>query len=120
MKKTIKTLSVIFLFAAVIPALAGLAIMTIWNGVAITACGFAAISFWQAVGLFILGQILSGGFILALFLVGGGIHAASGRKGKLRNHWHNMTDEQRRDFIARRRAHFGFYKPSNGKENVTN
>ena len=93
--------------------MAGLAVMALWNSIIVAACGFAAITFIQAVGLFIFGQILSGGVILGLFMLGGGIHAITHHHGRLHemsSHWHYMTDEQRREFIERRRAHFGSYR----------
>ena len=112
MKKLIKTLSLLLLFVTVIPAIASCAIMALWNSVAVTACNFAAITFWQAAGFFFLGQMLSGGMILGLFMMGGGIHAIihhdSGRHWS--HHWHNMTDEQRREFIEQRRELFNFHK----------
>jgi len=89
--------------------MAGLAVMALWNSIIVAACGFAAITFIQAVGLFIFGQILSGGVILGLFMLGGGIHAITHHHGKFRRmhaHWHNMTDEQRREFIEGRLADF--------------
>lgn len=96
-------------FLAVLPAMAGLAVEALWNGIVSPVCGFAAISFIQGVGLFLLGQILTGGIVMAFFLVGGGIHALGHRHGEWRNHWHGMTPDERREFIERRRReHFGF------------
>ncbi len=107
MKKTIKIFAVLITLMAV-PALAGLGIMALWNSIIAAACGFAIINFWQSTGLFVLGQLLSGGFLLLLFMLFGSIHAISHHREDWHNHWHNMTDEQRREFILRRREHFGF------------
>lgn len=110
MKKTLKIITVLILLLAVFPGGAALAVRELWNVIVTTVCGFAAITFWQAVGLFLLSQILTGGFLLAIFLVGGSIHALGHHHaGELKAHWFNMTDEQRRQFIERRRReHFRF------------
>lgn len=109
MKKIITTTATLLLFIAVIPSLAALAITALWNSILVTACGFAAIGFWQGAGLFLLGQILSGGFVLAPFLIGGSLHKIFHHGADWHDRWHNMTEEQRRELIERRRReHFGF------------
>lgn len=118
MKKSVKAFILLLLFLGVFPAIAGFAVMSLWNLILTSACGFAAIGFWQGVGLFILGQILTGGFILGLFLIGSGIHMAGHRHGIRHSHWHDMTDEQRREFIERRKEFFGFRKHSRAKEDA--
>lgn len=117
MKKVTKIIMML-IAVMIIPALAGLGIMALWNGIITSICGFAAISFWQGVGLFILGQLLSGGFLIMLFVLMGGIHSISHNHGDWHNHWHGMTDEQRREFILRRREHFGFRKRSQKEDDV--
>ena len=67
MKRTFKIFATILVLIAV-PVLAGLGIMALWNGIVTTICGFSAITFLQGVGLFLLGQLLSCGFIIPLFL----------------------------------------------------
>lgn len=120
MKKALKAIALLFLFLIVFPSLAGVAVMALWNSLIPGICGFATITFLQAVGLFFLGQFLAGGFLLALFFIGGGIHALRHRNGAWNNHWHNMTDEQRRGFInRRRREHFGFRNRQNKNEDAT-
>lgn len=119
MKKAIKTVFILLLFLIVFPACAGIVVTALWNSIIPAICGFAAITFWQGVGLFFLGQFLTGGFVLALFLVGGGIHALGHHRGEWNSHWHNMTDEQRREFIdRRRREHFGFRNRQNKSEDA--
>lgn len=119
MKKAIKAIVVLLLFIVVFPALAGMAVMALWNSIIPAVCGYSAITFTQGAGLFFLGQILSGGILLALFLVGGGIHALGHHHGEWKGHWHNMTDEQRREFInRRRREHFGFHNSQNQHEDA--
>ena len=100
-----------------VPALAGLGVMALWNGIITTICGFSAITFFQGVGLFLLGQLLSSGFIIMLFLGFGSFHAIFHNHGDWRDHWHKMSDEERREFIQRRREMFGFRnRPGNGKD----
>lgn len=118
MKKALKAIAISILFLIVFPPLAGIAVMALWNSLIPAICGFAAITFWQGVGLFILGQILSGGFLFALFFIGGGIHALGHHRGEWKSHWHNMTDEQRREFITLRRQHFGFAPHRNKSDNA--
>lgn len=119
MKKTAKILCNLFLLIVVVPLVAGWATMSLWNCILTSVCGFASIGLWQGVGLFVLGQILSGGFILGCFLVMGALHHAVGhrRRGDLGSHWHNMTDEERRAFIERR-GRFGFRHNHSGNEDV--
>ncbi|WP_301754516.1 hypothetical protein [uncultured Muribaculum sp.] len=108
MKKTVKILATILMFLVVIPMIAGYATTALWNNILTFACGFSSIGLWQGIGIFVLGQILSGGFILGCFFTIGSIHHAIGHsRGDLRHNWHNMTVDQRKEFIERR-ARFGF------------
>lgn len=119
MKKAIKTILILLLFVVVFPALAGAAVTALWNCLVPAVCGFATITFMQGVGLFLLGQFLTGCFLLALFLVGGGIHAVRHHSGEWDSRWHDMSAEQRREFInRRRREHFGFRTRQNTSENA--
>ena len=116
MKRTFKIFATLLVLIA-IPALAGLGIMALWNGVVTTICGFTSITFFQSVGLFLLGQLLSSGFIIPLFLGFGCLHAIRHNRGDWHDHWHKMSDEERREFIQRRREMFGFRnRPVNGEE----
>lgn len=109
MKKIAKAIASLILFFVAIPLLAGVATTALWNNILTSACGFAAIGVWQGVGMFILGQILSGGFVLGCFFAFGSIHHIAGHPGRgLKRHWHDMTEEQRREFIEQR-ARFGFH-----------
>lgn len=120
MRRSVKTFISVILFLAVIPALAGLAVTALWNGIVTGVCGFGAICFWQGVGLFVLGQILTGGFVLALFLAGAVVHAVGHHRGDWHSHWHSMTDSERREFIERRRReHFGFSNKPRAEEDAT-
>lgn len=119
MKKTVKAIFIIILIFVVFPASAGFAVMALWNTIMPALCGFALITYWQSVGLFLMGQILTGGILLALLFVGGGLHAISHHHGEWGSHWHSMTDEERRKFIERRRrGHFGFHNRQSNRENA--
>lgn len=107
MKRFTKILMMLIAVMAV-PAIAGLGIMALWNDIITTVCGFATVTFWQSMGLFILGQLLSGGFMVMLFVLIGGIHSVGRHHADWHNRWHNMTDDERRRFILSRRDHSGF------------
>ena len=116
MKKTVKTFAILIVLLA-IPAIAGIGIMALWNSIVTAACGFTAITFCQAVGLFLLGQLLGSGFVIPLFLGFGSLHALRHHSGDWRDHWHKMSEEERREFIQRRREMFGFRnRPGNGED----
>lgn len=104
MKKTIKALAILAAWIAIVPAGAGYGIMWLWNHLLPAICGFSAISFIQGVGLFFLGQLLSSGFIVGIFLAGGLGHAT--RHYRHHNRWHEMTAEERNEFIEQRRRWF--------------
>ncbi|MDE5941507.1 MAG: hypothetical protein K2H14_05285 [Muribaculaceae bacterium] len=113
MKKIFKAFATLVLFVAVFPLLAALAITALWNSIVVTTCGFAAITFWQGAGLFLLGQIITGGFMIGLFLIGGCLHKIFHHEGDWHAHWHSMTAEERREFIERRRREL--FRSSNHK-----
>jgi Ca2+/H+ antiporter, TMEM165/GDT1 family len=75
------------LIAAAALIIFGGVVMLLWNGVLAEVIHVGMISFWQAVGLIILSKILFGGF-----------HGHRGHFGgwnRHRQHWMNMTDEER-------------------------
>ena len=85
-----------------IAAVFGVAVMLLWNALIPTIFGLTVINFWQALGLLVLARILFGGF------------GHRGMKGGMRgmhhsnpihDKWKKMTDEQRKEFISRRREH---------------
>lgn len=91
-----------FLLAATVFILVvGNVIMFLWNAILPDLTGVKTITFWQSVGLFILGKILFGGW-------------HSGFRGAHRSHrqdwkekWHQMSAEERAQFKARWRAKCG-------------
>ncbi|MBD5195789.1 MAG: hypothetical protein HDS87_08775 [Bacteroidales bacterium] len=116
MKRIFKIFATILVLISV-PVLAGLGIMALWKGIVTTICGFSAITLLQGIGLFLLGQLLSCGIIIPLFLGFGSLHAVRHHRGDWRDHWHKMSNEERREFIQRRREMFGFRnRPGNGEE----
>lgn len=119
MKKAVKTTVILVTFFAVIPALASLAITALWNAVLVSACGFAAIGFWEGAGLFLLGQFLTGGFIIGLLILLGSLHRVFHHHGDWAAHWHGMTDSERREFIERRRReHHMFHHSAIDREDA--
>lgn len=78
-------------------------VMALWNGIITAVCGFAAVGYWQAMGLLALGLTLSGGgfvFLIGLAHIVFPHHHSS--RHELFRKWHHMTDEQRRVFLASR------------------
>lgn len=103
-----RTFTLIIILAIIIPATASGAVMLLWNCIMPQISGADFISFWQAAGLFLLSQILSGGIIVGPVLFIAGLHAIR-HHGNMAEHkrWRHMTDEQRREFVNRwRQMHF--------------
>jgi hypothetical protein len=83
------------------------AVMLLWNWLMPSLFGLMTISFWQALGILVLCRLLFGSF--------GGWHRGmrggrgGGRHGanRVREFWTKMTPEQRKEFINKRREHFG-------------
>jgi hypothetical protein len=84
----------------------GYVTMQLWNWLMPAIFGLRVITFWQALGLLILGKILFGGF-----------HKhAGGRGGGWRRHmaerWEKMTPEERERFRAGMRGRrCGWFRP---------
>jgi hypothetical protein len=94
-----------FVILTVVAASAlGVAVMLLWNWLVPAIFGFAAIGFWQALGLFALCRLLIGG--LGFHKRGPGRHL-HGHFAEHRDKWLKLTPEERREFIKRRRAFFG-------------
>ena len=103
-----RTFTLIIILAVIAPAMASGAIMLLWNGIMPQISGAAVINFWQAAGLFLLSQILSGGIIIGPALFLSGLYHIR-HHGNMAEHrrWRHMTDEQRREFVSRwRQMHF--------------
>jgi hypothetical protein len=77
----------------------GFVVMHLWNLLLPPLFGFRLISFWQAVGLLILGRLLFGGFRPRP----GGIHW----RRHMMDRWEQMTPEQREKFREGMRGRCG-------------
>ena len=84
------TLGLLFLFVI------GHVIRFLWNEVLVEATGVNAVSYWQAIGLFILARILFGGFRFGSKRK----WRRSKSKGR-RQRWMKMTDEERAEMKAK-------------------
>ena len=83
-----KILGVIAIVAAAAAGL-GWLVATLWNWLMPPIFGLGAITFWQALGLFVLGRILFGG-VRGI----GGRH----RRHRMHDRWRHMTPQERETF----------------------
>lgn len=88
-----------------VPGACAVVIMLLWNWLMPAIFALTTITFWQALGLFVLSRILFGrlGF-------GRNGMMMRGRENHFREKWMKMTPEQRKEFIDKRRK-FGFGRP---------
>ncbi len=89
-------------FALAFAALAGGLVMFLWNAILTKVVDVRPLTYWQAVGLFVLFRVLFGGFF----------HRFRGkgkrwREGKrmAREKWMNMSEEERHEFKNRWKEH---------------
>jgi len=84
-----------------VAAVAGfsLAVMLLWNAIIPGIFGLGIINFCQALGLLVLTRILFGGFGHGMGRRCGGM----GYKNAIREKWMNMTPEERKEFVKRRK-----------------
>ena len=82
--------------ALVIAVLTGLT-MYLWNNLAVPIFGLPLIGFFQALGLMILGRLLTGGFGPR----GGGFGPGHARRRYMRERWKNMSAEERVQYMQR-------------------
>src|SRR5260370_33157526 len=78
----------IVLLVAIACAVFGFIVMSLWNWLMPALIGWRPITFWQALGLFILTKILFGGFR------GGWGHGGHWRR-RMMERWEQMTPEER-------------------------
>jgi len=81
----------IVLLVAIACAVFGFIVMSLWNWLMPALIGWRPITFWQALGLFILTKILFGGFR------GGWGHGRHWRR-RMMERWEQMTPEEREKF----------------------
>ena len=89
-----KILGFIVFGALAIVAL-GFAVMSLWNHILVVVLGVKAITYCQALGIFVLGKLLFGGFGCGRR---GGFGHGSCRMGGMKEKWQNMTPEERESF----------------------
>ena len=100
--KIFKLFGAILLLSA-FAAVGALIVKALWNAVIPQTTGFAVIGFWQALGLLTLGLTLSGGMLVPVMMLLHTLHPEHRRRRQeLKRHWHNMSEEQRRAFLAAR------------------
>ena len=85
----------VVLIVAVASVVLGFAVRELWNWLMPAIFGLRAITYWQALGLFVLGKLLLGGFHRH---GGGGGRQRWGRA--MKDRWESMTPEQRERFQA--------------------
>lgn len=86
-KKILKILVILPLACAIV----GFVVMSLWNWLLPPLVGLHPVTFWQALGLFVLARILLGGFHGH-----GGHHHRWHRR--MRERWEKMTPEERERF----------------------
>jgi len=96
------------LFFMIVTLILGLVIMLLWNAIVPGLFDMPEISFWKAVGLFILARIFFGGIWRSgmLFPDERRYRHGSYRESPLYKEWTNMTPEQRQEYMDRKREHF--------------
>ncbi|MCX6952146.1 MAG: hypothetical protein NTV51_08260 [Verrucomicrobia bacterium] len=84
-------------------ALVTFAVQSLWNGVLAEVVGVKTVTYWQALGLFVLAKLLFGGFP----------HRRGGRCGPkwkrrmMEERWESLTPEQREQMRDEMRKRFG-------------
>lgn len=91
------------LFALAFALVFGVIVMLLWNAILPDLLHVGAISYWQAVGLLILGRLLFGRF-------GFGRHHC-GHHSYLRDRWTHMSEEEQEKCRQEWRARCGWHTP---------
>jgi len=73
----------------------GFVIMTLWNNILVTVLSVKAITYTQALGIFVLSKLLFGGFRAKGCGCGYGF---GGRGREMKEKWQKMTPEERETF----------------------
>jgi len=77
------------------------AVMVLWNWLMPSLFGLITISFWQAVGIFVLCRLLFGSFSGGHKIMFGGMHG----KNPILEKWLKMNSEERKEFIRKKKEH---------------
>lgn len=96
----------IALFGIAFFAIVGLVILGLWNQLMPAIFGLRAITFWQALGLFLLSRTLFGGF---------GGRGRGMRRARFARGWSSLTPEERQRF----RDAMGRHCPERFREDET-
>lgn len=93
MKKRVKIVKIIgfALIGAALVFVLGFVVMYLWNAILPGVLGVKTISFWQAMGIFVLAKILFGGFK-------GGGHRKHEWRRKMHDKWEQMSPEERQQW----------------------
>ena len=75
--------------------------MLLWNNLAAAIFGLPTLTFFQTVGLMVLGRLLTGGFRPGGWRGGYGRGQGWRRGGQWRERWQNMTPEEREQAMQR-------------------
>ena len=99
-----------FIFLIAIPAifLLGLLVMYLWNNVLVAVTDVKPVSFWQALGIFLLAKILFG-------FGGGGRNRGAWSNG-MKEKWKTMTPEEKEKFKQDWRNRCGTWRSSSSTE----
>ena len=85
-----KKIGIMLLIAVVAIPLFGFIIMSLWNAILPSVIHVSTITFWQALGIFVLSKLLFGGFS-----GGPGRRRDSKQRLAMMNKWQNMNPEER-------------------------
>ena len=93
MKKQVKIVKVIgfALIGTALVLVLGFVVMYLWNAILPDVLGVKTITFWQAMGIFVLAKILFGGFK-------GGHHKKQEWRRKMHDKWEQMSPEERQQW----------------------
>lgn len=94
------------LFVVAATVVFGFLVQALWNGLMPGLFGLHAITFWQALGLFLLSKILFGGFHR-----GGGGGGGRHWRQQMKARWEGMSAEEREKLMAGMRGRRGWCRP---------
>jgi hypothetical protein len=100
LRRILKFVLTVALFAPLLIAVLGFVVMRLWNWLTPTLFGWHLITFWQAVGILVLSKILFGG-------VRGGRGGRMHWRHRMKDRWEQMTPEEREKFRQGMRGRCG-------------
>lgn len=102
--KVARVLKIVIMVIIVTTAL-GFIVMRLWNWLMPGLFALHPVTFWQALGLLVLGKILFGGFR-------GHHRGGIGWRRRMRERWEHMSPEEREKFRAGMRGRCGSFPPA--------